>query len=97
VAAHPGYAATGIVPAQVGRLSRAVGLAQSAAEGALPVLLAATDPFVQSGEYYGPQHKLGLSGPPGPTTMPHQVSDDAVVRELWARSEELTGVTWPLD
>lgn len=97
VAAHPGYATTAILPAQVGRLSRAVGLAQSAAEGALPVLLAATDPFVRSGEYFGPQHRLGLSGPPGPITMPHQVSDISVVRELWKRSEELTGVKWACD
>jgi NAD(P)-dependent dehydrogenase (short-subunit alcohol dehydrogenase family) len=95
VAAHPGYAATRSLPSQVGKLGRMVGLTQNTAEGALPVLLAATDPYVRSGEYYGPQHRLGLSGPPGPVTMPAQVHDSAVTQQLWDRSQELTGVTWP--
>lgn len=95
VAAHPGYAPTGPAPGQVDRLSRAVGLTQNAAEGALPVLLAATDPFVHNGEYYGPQHRLGLSGPPGLATMPHQVCDTVVVQKLWRLSEKLTGFGWP--
>jgi NAD(P)-dependent dehydrogenase (short-subunit alcohol dehydrogenase family) len=95
VAAHPGSATAATATARGGRLGKAVGSAQSAAEGALPVLLAATDPFVQSGDYYAPQRRRGLSGPPGPTPMPHQVSDAAATRLLWERSEELTGVVWP--
>lgn len=95
LAAHPGYAATGIVAGGIGRMSQSLGIAQSAAEGALPVLVAATDPYARGGSYYGPQHRLGLTGPPGLVRMPRVVPDRAIAHDLWVRSEELTGVHWP--
>jgi len=67
---------------------------QSAAMGALPTLRAATDPAATSGQYYGPD---GLSGMRGfPTTVhssgySHRAD---VAAQLWAMSEELTGVSF---
>jgi NAD(P)-dependent dehydrogenase (short-subunit alcohol dehydrogenase family) len=95
LAAHPGIGAPGMMPEQFQRLSRLIGFSQSPAEGALPVLLAATDPYVGSGEYYGPRNLLGMTGPPGLIQMPAGAADRAIGHELWDRSEELTGVVWP--
>ena len=96
VAAHPGFAATELmrhtpVAAVVTPL-----FSQDAAMGALPVLRAATDPSVLGGQYYGPGGFLGLRGYPKLAASSRRSHDEAVQRRLWAVSEELTGVTFPL-
>jgi NAD(P)-dependent dehydrogenase (short-subunit alcohol dehydrogenase family) len=96
VAAHPGFAATELmrhtpVAAVVTPL-----FSQDAAMGALPVLRAATDPSVLGGQYYGPGGFLGLRGYPELAASSRRSHDEAVQRRLWAVSEELTGVTFPL-
>jgi hypothetical protein len=69
---------------------------QDAAMGALPVLRAATDPGVLGGQYYGPGGFLGLRGYPKLAASSRRSRDEAVQRRLWAVSEELTGVTFPV-
>jgi NAD(P)-dependent dehydrogenase (short-subunit alcohol dehydrogenase family) len=96
VAAHPGFAATELmrhtpVAAVVTPL-----FSQDAAMGALPVLRAATDPGVLGGQYYGPGGFLGLRGYPKLAASSRRSHDAAVQRRLWAVSEELTGVTFPV-
>jgi NAD(P)-dependent dehydrogenase (short-subunit alcohol dehydrogenase family) len=96
VAAHPGFAATELmrhtpVAAVVTPL-----FSQDAAMGALPVLRAATDPGVLGGQYYGPGGFLGLRGYPELAASSRRSRDEAVQRRLWAVSEELTGVAFPL-
>jgi NAD(P)-dependent dehydrogenase (short-subunit alcohol dehydrogenase family) len=96
VAAHPGFAATELmrhtpVAAVVTPL-----FSQDAAMGALPVLRAATDPGVLGGQYYGPGGFLGLRGYPKLVASSRRSHDEAVQRRLWAVSEELTGVTFPV-
>jgi NAD(P)-dependent dehydrogenase (short-subunit alcohol dehydrogenase family) len=96
VAAHPGFAATELmrhtpVAAVVTPL-----FSQDAAMGALPVLRAATDPSVLGGQYYGPGGFLGLRGYPKLAASSRRSHDEAVQRRLWAVSEELTGVTFPV-
>src|SRR5499427_3427587 len=97
VAAHPGLARTDLtrnsppataVPARL--------ISQQAAMGALPVLRAATDPGVLGGQYYGPGRLLGTRGYPKPAESSGQSHDTAIQRRLWAVSEELTGVTFPV-
>jgi len=102
-AAHPGFARTDLIangPAQsgAGGLMMAAGrllqpwISHSAADGALPTLLAATLPSVKGGDYYGPQRAMEMKGPPGPAEIKPQAQDADVARRLWTESERLTGV-----
>lgn len=68
--------------------------AQSAAQGALPALYAATSPDAKGGEYYGPSGPFGIRGYPAVATMIDEAKDPRVAEKLWAVSEQLTGVTY---
>ncbi len=105
VAAHPGYARTDLIangPLDGGSGGLLMGLAKlfeplvshSAADGALPTLLAATGPHVTGGTYWGPQGFQELKGPPGPARIRPQALDEPVAKGLWAESERLTGVAF---
>eukprot|EP00301_Raphidiophrys_heterophryoidea_P016314 c25875_g1_i1.p1 GENE.c25875_g1_i1~~c25875_g1_i1.p1 ORF type:complete len:316 (+),score=77.06 c25875_g1_i1:35-982(+) len=69
VTAHPGYANTNLQFADKGLLMRStmwVGntlLAQSAAKGAWPVVLASVDSLANSGDFYGPSGMQQMWGP----------------------------------
>ncbi|OBB82751.1 short-chain dehydrogenase [Mycobacterium colombiense] len=101
-AAHPGMSDTELMrnmPAPlVGAFARIAPLvAQNPAMGALPTLRAATDPGVLGGQYYGPDGLGQTRGYPkivGSSAKSHDVDRQ---RRLWAISEELTGVVYPLD
>ncbi|GAA4978259.1 SDR family NAD(P)-dependent oxidoreductase [Kineococcus glutinatus] len=100
-AAHPGVSNTELVrnsPAVVrAPLSRLAPLiTQPAAMGALPTLRAATDPGVLGGQYYGPGGLGEVRGHPRVVTSSPQSYDPAVQQRLWAVSEDLTGVEFPL-
>ncbi|BCZ21079.1 SDR family NAD(P)-dependent oxidoreductase [Mycobacterium senriense] len=102
VAAHPGMSDTELMrnmPAPlVGAFERIAPLvAQKPAMGALPTLRAATDPAVLGGQYYGPDGLGQTRGYPkivGSSAKSHDVDRQ---RRLWAISEELTGVVYPVD
>ncbi|MET0330521.1 MAG: SDR family oxidoreductase [Dyella sp.] len=103
-AAHPGWARTELIangPASTGGshafnlyMMLAPLLSQSSAEGALPILLAATsnDP---GGAYYGPQGIGELKGPAGHAHIAKQALDRQVAARLWEVSATLTGSTFP--
>ncbi len=100
VAAHPGGSRTELtrnLPPLVGAVTRLVEpLFQPADMGALPTLRAATDPTVLGGQYYGPDgfgEQRGYPKVVASTDASHDV--DAQLR-LWAVSEELTGVKYPV-
>lgn len=102
LAAHPGYARTDLIPNgpgantfqwRVGRLLQPF-ISQSAAEGALPTLFAATSPSVEPGGYYGPNGFYELKGPPGPAKIMPQAKDSATAAMLWDVSAMLTGVSF---
>ncbi len=98
VAAHPGLANTELTrntPAITAFFYARV-MSQQAAMGALPALRAATDPGVLGGQYYGPGRLLGARGYPKLAQSSRQSHDPAIQRRLWAVSEELTGVTFPV-
>jgi NAD(P)-dependent dehydrogenase (short-subunit alcohol dehydrogenase family) len=71
-------------------------IAQSAEMGALPTLRAAADPGVQNGEYYGPDGIGEQRGHPKRVESSKRSHDEDTQRRLWAVSEELTGVTYPV-
>ncbi|MFI9200487.1 oxidoreductase [Streptomyces sp. NPDC053048] len=102
-AAHPGYAATNLQTAGArmeGRawaeraaelLNRAV--AQSAEDGALPTLYAATAPGVRQDDFIGPRVLLWRGAPARSPRAPW-TRDDRASAGLWSVSERLTGVTY---
>ncbi len=102
VAAHPGFARTDLIAnghagsppglfALVSRLLARVA-SHSAADGALPILMAATLPQAEPGAYYGPQGWQEMRGSPGRALIKPQALDVETARALWSESERLTGV-----
>lgn len=100
VAAHPGGSRTELtrnLPPLVGAATRLVEpLFQGADMGALPTLRAATDPGVLGGQYYGPDGFGEQRGYPKVVASSAVSHDTAAQRRLWAVSEELTSVTYPV-
>lgn len=96
LACHPGVAETEIArhvgPAKF--VLPLIGwLLNSAEDGALPALQAATDTQVHGGEYFGPYGVAELRGSAsGPAFIGRNARDEAAARRLWERSVELTGV-----
>jgi NAD(P)-dependent dehydrogenase (short-subunit alcohol dehydrogenase family) len=102
VAAHPGYARTDLIPNgpgtntlswQVGQLLQPL-ISQSATEGALPTLFAATSAAAEPGGYYGPNGFYELKGAPRPARVMRQAKDFAAAAMLWDVSATLTGVSF---
>ena len=101
VAAHPGVSNTELIrhsPAIIRPPLTWVAplVTQKASMGALPSLRAATDPAVLGGQYYGPGGLGELRGYPRLVTSSPQSYDADIQRRLWAVSEELTGVRFPV-
>ena len=71
-------------------------LVQSSANGARPLLHAATDPQVRGGEYYGPSGWFEYTGRPVRVESSPSSHDRSAQRRLWQVSERLSGVTYPL-
>lgn len=103
LAAHPGYAATGLSrgfgpdlprPLDRGfqRLFAAFG--QSAEKGALPTLMAATADLPGS-TYVGPDGPLQLWGDPRIVATRRLARDRDTAGRLWDLSEDATGVRYP--
>lgn len=101
IACHPGYAATnlGTAAARNGLERRLVGLgerlmSQSAAEGALPTVRAATDPRARGGDYFGPDG-IGQARGGAVKVQPARAAFDVHdARELWEQSVAITGVSY---
>jgi hypothetical protein len=66
-------------------------LFQSAAQGALPTLFAATAPTAKAAAYYGPGGFNEVRGAPRVAKIPPQAEDERVATRLWNESERLTG------
>lgn len=104
LACHPGYASTNLQlvgptmeGSRLGLLMMKLGnqlMAQSAPEGALPTLYAATSPAAQSGEYIGPSGLFGRAGAPAPLKAAAAAYDPVAMQRLWKVSIERTGVTF---
>jgi NAD(P)-dependent dehydrogenase (short-subunit alcohol dehydrogenase family) len=104
VAAHPGYSATNLQavgPQQSG--NKVMGLlmnlgnivfGQSADDGALPQLYAATAPGVDGGQFFGPSRLMESRGAPKRVDSTSRSKDPELAARLWSVSEELTGVRY---
>jgi NAD(P)-dependent dehydrogenase (short-subunit alcohol dehydrogenase family) len=101
VSAHPGGSNTELMrhlPAWAAAVYPVIEpIFQNAAMGALPTLRAASDPAVLGGQYYGPDGFGQTRGYPKIVGSSKKSHDADRQRRLWAVSEELTGVTYPVD
>ena len=99
-AAHPGFARTNLFASGPGGLvSLATGFAaplfgHSAADGARPILFAATSPEARLGVYYGPGGFSELRGAPAPALIMPRARDATAAARLWDVSGKLTGTSF---
>jgi NAD(P)-dependent dehydrogenase (short-subunit alcohol dehydrogenase family) len=99
-AAHPGFSRTNLFASGPGGLlSVATDFAapffgHSAADGARPILFAATSPQAKPGGYYGPGGFGELRGAPAPALIMPRARDAATAARLWDVSEKLTGTSF---
>ncbi len=95
LAAHPG-----ITKSELQRYSGFFNFAtkligMKTAQGALPILLAATDHNANGGEFYGPNGWLEIKGhPKSGRKMNPLVNDKMLLQNLWKKAEELTGIKY---
>lgn len=89
-AAHPGASNTNLLRYRYTFLRF---VCQSAASGALPTLMAATEPSITSGTYFGPRG-FGYAGYPVKAWLPSITRDDSYAKALWSASEKATGVEY---
>jgi NAD(P)-dependent dehydrogenase (short-subunit alcohol dehydrogenase family) len=100
VLAHPGYSATNLQLSGPTGLMKAVLrvgnqlMAQSAEQGALPPLCAATAEGVEGGTFIGPDGLREARGHPTVVQPVGRARDPETGRRLWEVSEELTGVRY---
>jgi NAD(P)-dependent dehydrogenase (short-subunit alcohol dehydrogenase family) len=100
IAAHPGFARTNLFAGGPGGLvSLATDFAapffgHSAADGARPILFAATSPNAKPDAYYGPGGFSELRGEPAAALVMAQARDAAAAARLWDVSAKLTITTF---
>lgn len=103
-AAHPGVSATNLFNAgpemannplvKAGNKAFELVVSQSAEDGAMPSLYAATAAGVVSGDYFGPDGVFEVRGHPKRVSSSSAANDESVASDLWQKSEELTGVSF---
>ncbi|HIG61390.1 MAG TPA: SDR family NAD(P)-dependent oxidoreductase [Gammaproteobacteria bacterium] len=98
VGCHPGIATTEIGRHFPAWLQLITPLANpffnSAAQGALPCLFAATSPTVKGMDYYGPTKRGESVRSAGQAIIASQIMDETIARRLWDLSAELTGIAF---
>jgi len=104
LAAHPGFAGTHLAAnGQYGRASGGIAsildatikaVSQSAAAGAWPTLMAATDDL-PGNTYVGPSGFRQMAGAPRIVGRSRLARDEVAARRLWELSEETVGLQYP--
>ncbi|MER5673445.1 SDR family NAD(P)-dependent oxidoreductase [Pseudonocardia alni] len=102
IAAHPGVARTSLVvdgpgpDTSEGRRFRYLPpLFQDPAQGALPILYAATSPQALGAGYYGPKELGGIRGLPGVEIVPENARDPELAAVYWEALDRLGGASLP--
>ena len=106
VAVHPGYAATNLQTRGAEKSGNTVKkyamkamnkvLAQSARKGALPMMYASVSDEAESGDYIGPGGIANMRGLPEKQESSEASYSRETAEELWAVSEELTGIDFEI-
>lgn len=102
VACHPGISATNLLSRgsgkETGKLMKMLMriVAQSAEDGALPTLYAATHPDLRGGEFIGPDGPGNHKGYPVLTNDAARLYKPDLASRLWEVSEALTGMRYSI-
>ena len=98
VACHPGVSVTELFRHSAFNKLFSVfsPMMNSSAEGALPTLMAATDPSVKGGDYYGPKKMGEMRHSSKKVAIVNSARDEEDALRLWELSEKLTGVHYEL-
>jgi len=108
---HPGIAPTSLLAARpevgrdgdtpgrklIGALSRRGILLGTVESAGLPALYAATSPDAKRGAFYGPRGPGRVGGPPGEQHLYARLRSAEQAARIWQISEELSGVSFPLE
>lgn len=99
LAVHPGVSRTELFrhfPKWISLIFNplAVLVTQNSRQGAQPTLMAALDPDIIKGGYYGPQGFNEMKGKPGKAKVAPQANNVEDAKRLWKISEELTQVKY---
>lgn len=93
-AAHPGWTASNLQQnSPEFRFLNPI-FSQNAAQGALPILYAATATDVQNGEFFGPKGFLEMKGSPKRVKSSRASHDLELAQKLWNVSETMTKVQY---
>ncbi|MBE1875698.1 oxidoreductase [Myceligenerans pegani] len=104
VLAHPGVSRSNLVPRAwadrgwIGRIATGLFLSlstQPTEQGALPQLRATTAPDAHGGQFFGPSGRNERRGDAIEVQASDEALDPRVGQQLWAASEDLTGVSYP--
>lgn len=94
VACHPGFTKTELQrhvdPAILEKMTF-----MDAWQGALPTLVAATEPHVKQGDYYGPDGPGEFGGFPAIGEIDASALDVDVAKQLWDVGQDATGIAFP--
>ena len=103
IASHPGMSNTKLADHMMGRFAPILRglmgfMMQSAAKGALPTILAAVDPEVKGGDYYGPKGRFGREsrGRLAKVESSEASHNEEDAQKLWKISEKLTKVKFDI-
>ena len=99
LAAHPGVSHTELgrhIPGERRLRPLVRRTTQPAETGALATLRAATDPSAEGGQYYGPGGAMEIRGHPVAVTSNRRSHNPDTQQRLWAASQQLTDVSYPL-
>ncbi len=94
-AAHPGFTASNLAKGPIIRFFNEI-IAQSGSMGALPTLMAATEPSAKSGDYFGPSGISEWRGYPRQVFSNKLSHDTAIAAKLWDLSEDLTSMKFQI-
>ena len=100
-ACHPGYSNTNLQSTGPRSFWRPLYkilnplLAQDAAQGAIPTVLAAAGEEARRGAYYGPQSMSEARGRVSDALVAKQALDENAAARLWRESETMIGMRWP--
>ncbi len=102
-ACHPGASRTSLIKTSGSLLTRFIWqimklspFVQSAAKGAYPQLMCATEPNLDQTEFYGPTGRSNWVGPVGAHKLEPHAKNKAVAKRLWEVSEKATDFVWNL-
>ena len=94
-AAHPGLTQSNLAKSKILRGINQI-FAQNAFMGALPTLMAAIETSAKNGDYFGPSGWSEWRGYPKLVHSNKLSRDEALAKKLWAISEDLTGIKFPI-